>query len=273
MRAALSRAVPLVAVLVAAVPVAQASAAELGERTLERGDRGDDVRALQQLLTRLDLDTETDGVFGDGTVDQVEAYERREDLTVDGVVSPGQVHGMQRRAGEQPDAAGSGEPGASADEDPAGSDGPPRPTGPADGTDQGEADGSGTFPVDGDHHWGDGFGDGRGHQGQDIMADCGTPLRAVKDVKVRKVATQAAAGRYVVLHDGDSGQDYVYMHLSAVDVSVGDALDAGENVGEVGRTGDATACHLHFEEWTSPGWYTGGHAEDPRPLLTSLDES
>ena len=56
---ALSRAVPLVAVLVTAVPVAQASAAELGERTLERGDRGDDVRALQQLLTRLDLDTET----------------------------------------------------------------------------------------------------------------------------------------------------------------------------------------------------------------------
>ena len=103
MRAALSRAVPLVAVLVTAVPVAQASAAELGERTLERGDRGDDVRALQQLLTRLDLDTETDGVFGDGTVDRVEAYERREDLTVDGVVSPSKVHGMQRRAGEQPD--------------------------------------------------------------------------------------------------------------------------------------------------------------------------
>jgi murein DD-endopeptidase MepM/ murein hydrolase activator NlpD len=273
-RAALSRAVPLVAALVAAVPIAQASAAELGERTLERGDRGDDVRELQQLLTRLGLDTETDGVFGDGTVDQVEAYERREDLSVDGVVSPGQVHGMERRAGEQSGQAdGAGEPGASADEDPAGADGAPRPTGPADGTDQGGTDASGTFPVDGDHHWGDGFGDGRGHQGQDIMAACGTPLRAVKDVKVRKVATQAAAGRYVVLHDGDSGEDYVYMHLSTVDVSVGDALDAGDNVGEVGQTGDATACHLHFEEWTSPGWYNGGHAEDPRPLLTSLDGS
>jgi murein DD-endopeptidase MepM/ murein hydrolase activator NlpD len=272
-RAALSRAVPLVAVLAAAVPIAQASAAQLGERPLERGDRGDDVRELQQLLTRLGLDTEADGVFGDGTVDRVEAYERREDLSVDGVVSPGQVHGMQRRAGEQPDADGSGEPGASADEDPAGTDGAPRPTGPAEGADQGDADGSGTFPVAGDHHWGDGFGDGRGHQGQDVMADCGTPLRAVKDVKVRKVATQAAAGRYIVLHDGDSGEDYVYMHLSAVDVAVGDAVDAGEHVGEVGRTGDATACHLHFEEWTSPGWYEGGHAEDPRPLLTSLDGS
>src|SRR3954451_12329846 len=92
LRAALSRAAPRVAALVAAVPIAQASAAELGERTLERGDRGDDVRELQQLLTRLGPDTEADRVFGDGTVDQVEAYERREDLSVDGVVSPGQVH-------------------------------------------------------------------------------------------------------------------------------------------------------------------------------------
>ena len=57
------------------------------------------------------------------------------------------------------------------------------------------------------------------------MADCGTPLRAVKDVTVRKVATEAAAGRYIVLHDADSGEDYVYMHMSAVDVSVGDAVE------------------------------------------------
>ena len=156
-------------------------------------------------------------------------------------------------------------------QDPAGSGGAPRPAGPTHGTGQGEADS--TFPVGGGHHWGDGFGAGRGHRGQDVMADCGTPLRAVKDAKVRKVATEAAAGRYIVLHDGDSGDDYVYMHLSAVDVGAGDAVDAGEQVGEVGRTGDATACHLHFERWTSPGWYRGGHAEDPRPLLTALDEA
>lgn len=260
MRAAVSRAVPLVAVLAAAVPIAQARGAELGDRTLERGDRGDDVRQLQELLTQLELDTDVDGVFGAGTVTQVKAYERREDLPVDGRVSPGQVHGMERRAGQT-----APKPVPSAD--PPGADTPS----PSDGGAQTGA--AGTFPVDGAHHYGDGFGDRGGHEGQDVMADCGTPLRAVKDVKVRKVATQAAAGRYVVLHDGDAGQDYVYMHLSAVDVSVGDELDAGENVGEVGQTGDATACHLHFEEWTSPGWYTGGHAEDPRPLLTSLDGS
>jgi murein DD-endopeptidase MepM/ murein hydrolase activator NlpD len=257
-RAALSRAVPLTAVLAAAVPIARARAVELGERTLERGDRGDDVRQLQELLTKLDLGTDADGVFGAGTVGQVKAYERREDLPVDGRVSPGQVRGMERRAG-------SASPGTTTSDDPSGAEAPASPDGGA------QTGAAGTFPVDGAHHDGDGFGDRGGHEGQDIMADCGTPLRAVKDVTVRKVATQAAAGRYIVLDDRSSGEDYVYMHMSAVGVSVGDAVTAGDTVGAVGQTGDATACHLHFEEWTSPGWYVGGHAKDPLPLLRSLD--
>jgi murein DD-endopeptidase MepM/ murein hydrolase activator NlpD len=261
-RAALSRTVFLVAVLVAALPAAQAGAAELGERTLERGDRGDDVRALQDLLTQLGLDTDADGVFGSGTVTSVERYERREDLPVDGRASPGQVHGMQRRAGQAA-------PNQVPSDDPAGAD--TTPPGTPGGTTPGDGTASGTFPVDGAHHYGGGFGGG--HQGQDVMADCGTPLRAVKAVTVRRVATQAAAGRYIVLHDGDSGEDYVYMHMSAVDVATGDSVGAGEKVGEVGQTGDATACHLHFEEWTAPGWYAGGHAKDPMPFLRSLGGS
>jgi len=252
-RAALSRTVPLVAAVVAAVPSVAADAAQLGERTLERGDRGDDVRALQDLLTDLDLPTEADGTFGADTVARVKSYERREDLPVDGRVSPGQVRGMQRRAGDADDAVSPTDPITN-----------PRDSAEADGS------ASGTYPVDGSHTYGDGFGAGRGHGGQDIMADCGTPLRAVKDVTVRRVATEAAAGRYIVLHDGSSGEDYVYMHLSSVDVAVGDSPSAGEKVGEVGQTGDATACHLHFEEWTSPGWYTGGSAKDPMTFLRSL---
>jgi murein DD-endopeptidase MepM/ murein hydrolase activator NlpD len=39
----------------------------------------------------------------------------------------------------------------------------------------------------------------------------------------------------------------------------------------VGRTGDATACHLHFEEWTAPGWYTGGSPFDPLADLRAWD--
>jgi murein DD-endopeptidase MepM/ murein hydrolase activator NlpD len=268
-RAVLSRTVPLVAAVVAAVPVVPtAGAAELGERTLERGDRGDDVRALQDLLTDLDLPIEADGAFGAGTVARVKTYERREDLPVDGHVSPGQAHGMERRAEMAGAALRPTDPPGPGGEPPAG---PPSDSAPADSTPADPA-ASGTSPVDGAHHYGDGFGDrGGGHKGQDVMADCGLPLRAIRDVTVRRVATEAAAGRYIVLHDGDSGEDYVYMHMSAVDVAVGDTPRAGEKVGAVGRTGDATACHLHFEEWTSPGWYAGGNAKDPLALLRSLD--
>jgi murein DD-endopeptidase MepM/ murein hydrolase activator NlpD len=246
-RAALSRTVPLVAAVVAAVPaVPAAGAAELGERPLERGDRGDDVRALQELLTHLDLPTDADGAYGAETVAHVKTYERREDLPVDGDVSPGQARGMERRVGTADDPLRATDPG-------------------------GEPASDGRYPVDGAHHYGDGFADrGGAHKGQDVMADCGTPLRAVKDATVRRVATEAAAGRYAVFHDSGSGEDYVYMHMSAVDVAVGDRVSVGEKVGSVGRTGDATACHLHFEEWTAPGWYTGGRARDPLAFLRWL---
>src|SRR3954464_10041502 len=80
-------------------PAGRAPPADLGERTLERGDRGDDVRQLQELLTDLDLRTGADGTFGADTVAHVKTYERREDLPVAGRASPGEARGMQRRAG------------------------------------------------------------------------------------------------------------------------------------------------------------------------------
>jgi murein DD-endopeptidase MepM/ murein hydrolase activator NlpD len=61
--------------------------------------------------------------------------------------------------------------------------------------------------------------------------------------------------------------------MSSVSVATGDSVSAGDKVGAVGQTGDATACHLHFEEWTAPGWYAGGQAEDPASLLHSLEGS
>ena len=54
-------------------------------------------------------------------------------------------------------------------------------------------------------------------------------------------------------------------------VSKGDTVTTGQTIGYVGRTGDATACHLHFELWPAPGWYTGGRATDPLPSLKAWD--
>jgi hypothetical protein len=133
------------------------------------------------------------------------------------------------------------------------------------------------FPIAGAHTYGDPFGAQRAghvHQGQDVMAPCGTPLVAVHSGKVKFVGSQSMAGNYIVISSDDGTGDYAYMHLrDRALVAKGAAVVTGEPIGFVGRTGDATACHLHFELWPAPGWYTGGQAVDPGPSLKSWDAS
>jgi murein DD-endopeptidase MepM/ murein hydrolase activator NlpD len=131
------------------------------------------------------------------------------------------------------------------------------------------------FPVRGPHTYGDGFGvqrAGHTHQGVDVLADCGIPLVAARGGIVKYKGTHPAAGNYLVIDGAQTGIDNVYMHLrDPSPLKKGDAVLTGQTIGYVGRTGDATACHLHFEEWSAPGWYTGGHAYDPMPDLKAWD--
>jgi murein DD-endopeptidase MepM/ murein hydrolase activator NlpD len=131
------------------------------------------------------------------------------------------------------------------------------------------------FPVRARHTFGDGFGaqrQGHTHQGQDILASCGSKLAAVEAGTVLYRRFQSAAGYYLILHGDETGLDYGYMHMRAPSpFAPGDHLTTGEIIGNVGETGDATACHLHFEMWTAPGWYNGGHPFDPLPSLQQWD--
>jgi murein DD-endopeptidase MepM/ murein hydrolase activator NlpD len=131
------------------------------------------------------------------------------------------------------------------------------------------------FPVRGAHTYGDGFGvprSGHTHQGVDVMANCGVPLVAARGGVVKYSGTHAAAGNYLVIDGAQTGIDNAYMHLREPSpLKKGDTVLTGQTIGYVGRTGDATACHLHFEEWSAPGWYTGGHAFDPLPDLKTWD--
>ncbi len=133
------------------------------------------------------------------------------------------------------------------------------------------------FPVAGPHTYGDGFGVARGghmHQGVDVMAACGTPLLAAHGGTVKFVGTQALAGNYIVITTDDGSGDNVYMHLRDPALpKKGDVVATGQQIGFVGQTGDATACHLHFELWPLPGWYTGGQPVDPMPSLKAWDVS
>ncbi len=129
----------------------------------------------------------------------------------------------------------------------------------------------GVFPVRGHHTYGDGLGAGRGHQGQDILAKCGTKVVAAVGGRVYYRKFQSAAGNYVVVNLRD-GRSMVYEHLlHPALVHRGQHVRSGQKIGLVGQTGDATACHLHFELWSAPGWYKGGHVLNPTPLLKAWD--
>ncbi|HEU5252985.1 MAG TPA: peptidoglycan DD-metalloendopeptidase family protein [Solirubrobacterales bacterium] len=134
------------------------------------------------------------------------------------------------------------------------------------------------FPIFGDHEYGMSagrFGAGRSghtHQGQDVMAACGTPLVAARGGVVQYAGYQGAAGNYVVIDGRGTGNDFMYAHLAEPSpLHTGDTVRTGQPIGVVGETGDASGCHLHFEIWEAPGWYEGGSPFDPLPYLQKWD--
>lgn len=134
------------------------------------------------------------------------------------------------------------------------------------------------FPILGAHEYGMSagrFGAGRSghtHQGQDVMAACGTPLVAARGGIVQYSGYQGAAGNYVVIDGRGTGYDFMYAHLAEPSpLATGDTVRTGQPIGVVGETGDAQGCHLHFEMWEQPGWYEGGSPFDPLPYLEKWD--
>ena len=134
------------------------------------------------------------------------------------------------------------------------------------------------FPVRGSHSYGEGqaaFGagrDGHSHEGHDVFARCGTPLVAARGGVVKLNRFQSAAGNYLVIDGEGTDIDYAYMHLREPSpLAKGARVLTGQAIGHVGDTGDANGCHLHFELWSGPGWYTGGKAFDPLPFLKAWD--
>ncbi|MDQ3721941.1 MAG: M23 family metallopeptidase [Actinomycetota bacterium] len=134
------------------------------------------------------------------------------------------------------------------------------------------------FPVRGRHTFGSGqaaFGaqrNGRTHEGHDVFARCGTPVAAARGGVVKLNRFEGSAGNYVVVDGEGTDVDYVYMHLREPSaLAKGARVLTGQPIGNVGETGVANGCHLHFELWSGPGWYTGGAAIDPQPFLKAWD--
>ena len=84
------------------------------------------------------------------------------------------------------------------------------------------------------------------HLGHDLAAATGTPVLAAADGVVRVAGKHASYGNYLrILHaDGD---ETLYAHMQYLFVSTGAVVTAGQVLGVVGETGNATGPHLHFE--------------------------
>jgi murein DD-endopeptidase MepM/ murein hydrolase activator NlpD len=88
---------------------------------------------------------------------------------------------------------------------------------------------------------------GRPHDGIDVGAPRGTPIHAAEAGKVVYADDRLGAyGRVVVIKHVGSWAT-VYAHNDANLVEEGDFVERGDPIARVGRTGNATAPHLHFE--------------------------
>lgn len=107
------------------------------------------------------------------------------------------------------------------------------------------------WPVYGDitstfgwRHWSSGWSDF--HTGLDIANSCGTPVYAAAKGVVVFAGREGDYGLNIIISHGN-GYTTRYAHLSYIDVKEGQTVLKGDYIGNVGETGFATGCHLHFE--------------------------
>ncbi|QEC46328.1 M23 family metallopeptidase [Baekduia soli] len=138
----------------------------------------------------------------------------------------------------------------------------------------------GAFPVAGPHSYGGDdarFGTGRvghSHQGQDVLADEGTPVVAPLAGTIIARDYQASAAGFYLAMDAADGRSFFFAHCQkdTFAVTLGQTVAAGQQLCRVGHTGDATGPHLHFEIWIG-GWRrsSASYPVDPLAQLQAWD--
>lgn len=85
------------------------------------------------------------------------------------------------------------------------------------------------------------------HPGLDFEGITGEPVRAILKGVVKNIQYSRFAYGNAVLIDHGAGLESLYAHLSLISVEVGQKVNVGEKIGEIGSTGRSTGDHLHLE--------------------------
>ena len=103
------------------------------------------------------------------------------------------------------------------------------------------------------------------HKGVDLSAPKGTDIFAALDGQVVASGRQKQYGNFVAVDHGN-GVVTLYAHCNRNFVAAGDIVRRGQKIAEVGRTGNATGPHLHFE------LRLDGIPQNPLPRMNDAEE-
>nr|WP_242680113.1 peptidoglycan DD-metalloendopeptidase family protein [Nocardioides sp. IC4_145] len=106
------------------------------------------------------------------------------------------------------------------------------------------------------------------HTGTDFPAPCGTTVYAAHAGTIEIDTSQGWTGPQLVkVTNGAGSLTTWYAHMQSVSVSRGQTVAAGEPIGQVGKEGNVSGCHLHFEVHLTNGSIYGPDNVDPSTWL------
>lgn len=85
----------------------------------------------------------------------------------------------------------------------------------------------------------------KNHTGTDIAANLGTKIKSATDGEVVLASEEGDYGKHLKIQIGEVS--IIYAHCNILYVKQGDKVTQGQEIAEVGSTGNSTGPHLHFE--------------------------